>query len=192
MRLLRAADRAVSPWKNGGGQTAQVACSPEDAGLDDFQWRVSLATVAASGPFSAFPGIDRTFLVLSGDGLRLTLGGDAPLDLDTQSAPLAFAGERDVQADLLGGPTTDLNLMVRRGAVTGTVERIEITASLRLAPEATALLLVTVGSVSATSQGATETLAALDAILIGPGEDISVGSEGDPAQACLITISGHA
>ena len=47
-------------WKNGGGSTTEIAVFPPDAGFDDFDWRVSLATVAADGPFSAFPGIERT------------------------------------------------------------------------------------------------------------------------------------
>ena len=60
MRILRAPDYRVMPWKNGGGTTTEVAVSPEGAGLDHFDWRISMARVEQDGPFSTFPGIDRT------------------------------------------------------------------------------------------------------------------------------------
>ncbi|NEE21462.1 HutD family protein, partial [Streptomyces sp. SID7499] len=43
VRILRAADRAPVPWKNGGGIVREIATGPEDAGTDAFDWRVSLA-----------------------------------------------------------------------------------------------------------------------------------------------------
>ena len=58
VRILRAADRVPAAWKNGGGVTREVASWPEQAGLDGFDWRISLAEVAAGGPFSVFPGVD--------------------------------------------------------------------------------------------------------------------------------------
>ena len=65
------AELHATPWKNGGGTTRQVACWPPGAGSDDFDWRVSIATIAASGPFSTFPGIDRTIMLLDGPGVHL-------------------------------------------------------------------------------------------------------------------------
>ncbi|TIV74879.1 MAG: HutD family protein, partial [Mesorhizobium sp.] len=32
MRILRAADYRVMPWKNGGGTTTEIAVSPDGAG----------------------------------------------------------------------------------------------------------------------------------------------------------------
>jgi len=60
MRIIRAADCLVMPWKNGGGTTTEIAVAPEGASLNDFDWRISMAHVGADGPFSSFPGIDRT------------------------------------------------------------------------------------------------------------------------------------
>jgi uncharacterized protein len=68
MRILRAENYRRMPWKNGGGLTAEIAVSPESAGLDDFDWRVSMARVEAGGPFSLFPGVDRTLSILEGEG----------------------------------------------------------------------------------------------------------------------------
>ena len=61
----------AAPWKNGGGSTTEIAISPPDAGFDDFDWRISVATIAADGPFSAFAGIDRVITLLAGAGVLL-------------------------------------------------------------------------------------------------------------------------
>lgn len=102
------------PWKNGGGETRELAVAPPGAGLDDFDWRISCAQVASGGPFSAFPGVDRSLLVLDGGGLRLDFADGQPLTLDVAAAPLQFAGERAVSAALLDGPVVDFNVMTRR------------------------------------------------------------------------------
>ena len=101
------------PWKNGGGSTREVACWPQGAGLDDFDWRVSIASVAASGPFSVFAGVDRTIMLLAGEGLRLQAPGFDHL-LDTPNVPFAFSGDVALHCTLLGGESTDLNVMGRR------------------------------------------------------------------------------
>ncbi|UGA36971.1 HutD family protein [Chromobacterium haemolyticum] len=44
MTLIRLQDCPPSPWKNGGGSTRQLLISPAGAGLDDFDYRVSLAS----------------------------------------------------------------------------------------------------------------------------------------------------
>ena len=77
MRILRASTYRRMPWKNGGGETTEIAVSPEGAGLDDFAWRISMARVDGDGPFSAFAGVDRTLSILEGEGLRLEIAGRA-------------------------------------------------------------------------------------------------------------------
>ena len=113
-RLIPLAACRRMPWKNGGGETTEVAAFPEGAGLDAFDWRVSMARVAGDGPFSVFPGIDRTLAVLDGGGLRLSIQGRAPEDLTPGSPPLAFPADVPTSATLLDGPVTDLNVMTRR------------------------------------------------------------------------------
>lgn len=119
MKILRAADRMASPWKNGCGETATVAVYPEGAGLDDFDWRISIARVDGDGPFSAFPGIDRTLTILSGGSMDLN-----GIALTPASAPYTFDGEMPVMATVTGGPIHDLNVMTRRGRFTHRVERV--------------------------------------------------------------------
>ena len=104
------------PWKNGGGTTLEVAIHPPGAASAGFQWRVSIAEIEKDGPFSTFPGIDRTLVVLAGSGMRLTGLRDEPVDLRLYDL-VAFAGEAEVESRLRDGPTRDLNVMTRRGAL---------------------------------------------------------------------------
>lgn len=122
MRILRARDRVSSPWKNSGGVTAEIAVFPPGAGFDDFGWRVSAAHVAKGGPFSTFPGIDRTLAVLRGR-MALTIAGMGRVEMSSSSAPLAFPGDAATEARLLDGPVEDLNVMTRRGAYRARVTR---------------------------------------------------------------------
>ncbi len=123
LRILRAADRAAMPWKNGGGSTHEIAVGPPGANLSHFDWRVSMATVSHGGPFSTFPGIDRRLSVLDGE-LVLTIGDGRPLRLDPASPPLAFAGDVAVTAETPERPVRDLNVMARRDVVDVDVTRL--------------------------------------------------------------------
>jgi uncharacterized protein len=163
VRILRAADRLATPWKNGLGVTREIAVHPPGAGLDDFDWRISMATVGAGGPFSIFPGIDRTLAVLKGR-LSLSLDSVAPIELDPDSKPLAFPGDVPVQADLIAGPVTDLNVMTRRGRVQSAVERVEIDVAIELAVSSTTIILTRTDGVSVLHSGRSETLQTNDAV----------------------------
>lgn len=111
--VYRRADRVFRPWKNGGGETAEIVAAPSGAGMDDFDWRLSTAIVAADGPFSTFPKVDRVLTVLEGGAMRLDLAGQSHL-LDADSLPFAFAGDLPCQAALTAGPLLDFNVMTRR------------------------------------------------------------------------------
>ena len=113
VKIIGPNDRRITRWKNGQGWTAEIAISPEDATLDSFDWRISIAGTDQGGPFSTFPGIDRTLLILKG-AIRLTIGDDPPVVLDPNSAPVHFAGELPTAATLTEPPIMDLNVMTRR------------------------------------------------------------------------------
>jgi len=119
-RIHRAAERRFAPWKNGGGETAEVICHPEGAGFDDFQWRLSNAKVGGSGPFSVFPGIERVLTVLEGGAMVLRFEDGSVIETDPGSGPHPFDGGLACEAELPGTGLLDLNLMVRaplRGVV---------------------------------------------------------------------------
>lgn len=130
MRIIRAAACPVMPWKNGGGTTTEIAVAPDGATLNDFDWRISMAHVGADGPFSSFPGIDRTLSVLTGAGITLAFGDGERARLDRSSAPYPFAADRAVDGQLVDGPIDDLNVMTRRGRWQHRVERLSNASSL--------------------------------------------------------------
>jgi environmental stress-induced protein Ves len=167
---LPAAGRVQSPWKNGGGVTWQVASEPPGASFEfadfEFDWRISLARVAADGPFSSFPGVDRILTVLEG-AMRLSVAGRAPLVLDQTAAPYSFPGDADCAAELIE-PVTDLNLMVRRDSFRAEVETVHVQAETPLALDGdTVILLVASGEVEiAAGDGGVERLSQHDALRI--------------------------
>ena len=101
------------PWKNGAGTTVEIAVVPEHAGIDDFEWRVSRASVVADGDFSHFAGIDRSLALLQGSGLRLRQPG-AITQVDVKNNIAIFPGDVAVHATLIDGAISDFNVMSRR------------------------------------------------------------------------------
>jgi len=104
-----------TPWKNGGGTTRDLLWWPDAA---RWQLRVSVAAIDRDGPFSDFDGIDRWFAVVSGVGVALQMGGER-YEIRRGAPPLEFDGALAPMCWLLDGPTSDLNLLVRRDAGTG-------------------------------------------------------------------------
>lgn len=126
MRVLRAGDYRRMRWKNGAGETVEIAVDPPSAGLDDFAWRISMARVGADGPFSLFNDVDRTLSILEGEGLELAVDG-APATLLTQeTAPHAFPADKPVAARRIGGDIVDLNVMTRRNHWRHTASRMAV------------------------------------------------------------------
>lgn len=128
--VVRRADHRIVPWRNGGGTTREIAVRP-GAAPDRFAWRLSIATVATPGPFSAFDGYDRTIMVIDGAGMILNLAGidQPPLGL---YQPFAFAGETKVDCRLVDGPIHDFNVMVDRATARANVEVVALGAPRRL------------------------------------------------------------
>ncbi len=111
LSIVRFADAAVQPWKNGGGVTHELWRVPASG---EFNLRMSIATVASDGPFSVFPGIDRVLALLEGNGFGLSgPAGRRTVTLPGQS--IEFAGEEEWACALLNGPVRDFNVMVQRG-----------------------------------------------------------------------------
>ena len=133
----------ATPWKNGGGTTREIVCQPAGAGMDSFDWRISIARIAQAGPFSAFPGVDRVIMLLDGDGVRLHARG---IDhaLDTPGQPFAFSGDVALDCDLLGGASTDFNVMTRRSRLRAEVQVLN--AARQIPASTQGLLLVLRGA----------------------------------------------
>jgi environmental stress-induced protein Ves len=121
-QLIQYASLRPAPWKNGAGSSTEIAVSPPGAGYDQFDWRISLATIAHSGPFSAFPGVDRSLALVDGDGVLLDFGAERVV-LSPSEPLIEFPGEAAVHATIHAGTTTDFNVMTRRGRCRHRLER---------------------------------------------------------------------
>ncbi|MFE3560252.1 HutD family protein [Streptomyces sp. NPDC059193] len=164
-RVLRAAGRTATAWKNGGGVTREIAARPEGAGTGDFAWRASLAEVAADGPFSAFPGVDRTLTLAEGAGMDLTVAGAHRL-VDERFAPQDFAGDEPTDCRLLDGPVVNFNVMYRRGAAPAETAVVRGRLTLDAPPGETLLIVALEGPARLEpAEGPPVTLDPYDAVL---------------------------
>ena len=186
--VIRSATYRRMPWKNGGGETVEIAVSPEGAALAEFDWRVSMATVATDGPFSIFTGIDRTLSILEGNGMSLAIDGKAPVLLTGTSDPLAFPADVAVSAKLPDGPITDLNVMTRRQSLRHTVDRLVVdpSATVRLSTP-TFLLLCRGAPLAVEWNDQRADLKADDTLLLEGAEDTDIRLVGE-ATCFVISI----
>jgi environmental stress-induced protein Ves len=178
----------VTPWKNGGGSTRQVAIAPPDATVaGGFHWRVSCARMTADGPFSPFPGIDRSLWLVAGNGVVLTLP-DRDVRLVEPLAQLHFAGELPVTARLVDGPIEDLNVMVdrRRARVDAVVAPLLAGATSRhvLAHGGTAILLALDGSVDVSA-------AEINTVRLEAGDALRLGLDDEQVVACTASTAAR-
>jgi environmental stress-induced protein Ves len=105
----------VMPWKNGAGSTTELYIAPPGASVQSgFDWRISLAQVPASGPFSVFPDYQRTIVLLKGDPMHLVHEGRIRHELQALQ-PYDFHGAWQTEGLLTGQPVEDFNVMVRDG-----------------------------------------------------------------------------
>lgn len=116
MRSIRYDQLTEAPWRNGGGITREVAREMRDGAV---LWRLSIADVAAEGPFSDFAGLTRVLTVIEGGPMRLETPEGALLA--ERFAPVTFDGGLPVSASLPNGPLRDLNLMFDPARMAGTV-----------------------------------------------------------------------
>jgi environmental stress-induced protein Ves len=112
LKIIRRASFTAVPWKNGGGITHEAMRVPADG--DPFLWRVSVAHIDSSGPFSDFAGYSRSMVLLRGAGLTLKFGNGEQRDLRRTGDSVEFDGAMPAHCDLLQGPCVDLNFMVSK------------------------------------------------------------------------------
>jgi environmental stress-induced protein Ves len=175
VQIIRHASFRATPWKNGAGVTHEALRSPLDGPA--FQWRVSVATVGASGPFSDFSGYRRHMVLLRGAGVQLQFADGSAADLRAVGDQLAFDGGMAVHCELLGGECTDLNLMVSTALPAPDVRvlRLEAEYDLFAAPHHFILLFPITGAVTVTAaDGRPEILAPWDLALATAASDRTV------------------
>lgn len=171
MRVIRSSDYRRMRWKNGGGETAEIAVWPQGASIERFDWRISMAHVETPGPFSIFPEVDRTLSVIDGRGLELRFSGErTPVRLTRSSDPYAFPADAAVEAALIEGPVTDLNVMTRRDRARHVVHRLALPSAASLPCKGDwTLLFVHEGNVEVRCGPAGAALASGDTALLDGG-----------------------
>ncbi|MBN9359910.1 MULTISPECIES: HutD family protein [unclassified Devosia] len=192
MRLIRFADLTVQPWKNGGGATREVAAAKDTDQAPGFAWRLSIATVDRDGPFSFFPGVDRTLVLLEGGGLSLHIEGRADPIALLPGDQWSFPGETRVDGRVTAGATLDFNVMTARGVAAHTVRRLGAGRhELAVAPGMT-LALLSLGAGVVEVRGERPALGRYDCLIIGPGtlavEGAMLVVEIGPSQSLLTRL----
>ena len=181
MRVIRRGSLRATPWKNGGGETREIACFPPGSSLDDFAWRLSTATVMQDGAFSIFDGIDRRLYLLEGVGLNLRFGTGETCRIGT-SNHIDFKGEIPVHGSLIGGPVVDFNIMVRRDKQRAHIEERTVAGPTKIdIPWATAALFVRSGELIVAEMSSSETLQAFDTLMLDDDHGCAVSVDGNAA-----------
>lgn len=141
--VVKLADVAPTPWRNGGGVTRELAAWPPTG---DWSWRMSVAEVAQSGPFSKFDGVERWFAVLAGAGVQLDVAGKTHILRATDPA-FCFDGAAATDCQLMDGSTQDFNLMLQKSRASARMLRLgESYAGTVHAPKTIAIYAINTGA----------------------------------------------
>ncbi|AQS65514.1 MULTISPECIES: HutD/Ves family protein [Rhizobium/Agrobacterium group] len=185
MRVLRSAQYKRTMWKNGKGETVEIAVSPPDASVDDFDWRISTATVALDGPFSTFDEVDRTLSVLTGEGIELAIAGEPATVCSQNSPPFTFRADVPTTARLVDGPISDLNVMSRRGRFGHRVARCRLDGELEVGSDVAVVFVIVMSGCALKNSG--ERLESLDALHLDRAEKVVLRANG-PTTAFVVEL----
>ncbi|MBB4954958.1 environmental stress-induced protein Ves [Agrobacterium vitis] len=174
------------PWKNGKGLTEEIMAFPVGSTMETFDWRLSIAHVGVDGPFSVFPGVDRSIALLDGEGLRLDLPDRCPNTLAPYGQPFAFPGEWVISSTNIGGPTMDLNIMTRRGRYQHHMRRHRGAGPLTIDAKSQTLLVFKHAATIETA-GTSICLAAWTSMALETGENITITAK-DPLHVLIIEL----
>jgi len=179
-------DFRVQPWKNGGGSTTEL----ELEGGSKFLWRLSIADVERSGPFSDFAGYKRTIMLLEGDGMALAFDGQEPQRIAEPHRPFVFDGGWKTECRLLGGPVRDLNLMVDRERAWGSMQARALERPIELVPAARwEVILALKGTAEMHADGKTYRLRAGELLRLDDAQGITVALRPLEPGSCVAHVA---
>ncbi len=183
---------APEPWKNGAGITRTLA-SGRDAG-GNLAWRVSVAEIEHSGPFSVFPDIERIAVVLENGPLRLSDSAvqghvATPRVLARQYVPTTYPGELELFVDVACAPIRCLNVLTRRGSASADVRVLDADGQLAPSP-ATVLFATRGGTWGLTVSGVASTLhlAPYESMVLPAGCSIHAVRNGDAGRLVAVRL----
>ena len=145
-QILRAEDYREGRWPNGLGLSWDIAAAPDNAGAQDFEWRVALARIDSSVDFSHYPNVDRIFTLIEGKGLVLVFDDRKVLEVDKNFVPQEFPGDVKTACKMNNGPCRALNLFVRRGTWKTSVRVLNAHDDINIVSAQTSLVFALQGS----------------------------------------------
>ena len=185
--IVRYAQQAPMPWKNGLGATTQLAIFPAAATLESFEWRISIARLDLSAPFSLFPGIERWLATLEGE-MTLLREGFAPSRMTSESAPIRFSGELPAAGQVVRGPVLDLNVMYRASSWNATMRCVRDTDAREIALAAHSVVCSRSPSLAVELNGARFELGLYDALHVAEGCTARILDTAGQEEAYLIAL----
>jgi environmental stress-induced protein Ves len=125
INIISPAHYKTIPWKNGLGETTELAIS-EGGDVNDFDWRLSIASVSLDGDFSDFSGYARNLVLISGNGISLKhtdSQGNVQTDVLVNLLDMSiFDGGCKTLGELVSGSIKDFNIMTKVGEYVANVD----------------------------------------------------------------------
>ena len=109
------------PWKNGKGETIELAINQHGT-LENFDWRLSMATVSENGVFSDFSGYERNLVLIEGNSIHLSHNNKHTDQLDQLLDVATFDGGNITHGFLPAGTIKDFNIITATDKYTTRVE----------------------------------------------------------------------
>lgn len=117
IKILNPTQFKTIPWKNGQGETTELAIN-EGGSLDDFDWRLSIASVGNDGLFSNFSGYQRNLILIDGQGISLQHDDKSTDILENLLDIASFDGACQTYGKLTLGEIKDFNIITKTTKVT--------------------------------------------------------------------------
>ncbi len=110
IKIIPSANFVTTPWKNGKGITTELAISPNGT-LENFDWRLSIASVSENGLFSNFSGYLRNLVLIEGQGITLIHNENTRDELKALLDFATFDGGSSTYGEITQGVIKDFNVM---------------------------------------------------------------------------------
>ncbi|WP_424814772.1 HutD family protein [Roseococcus sp. YIM B11640] len=179
--IIRGATLQPRPWANGLGISHNIAQHGD--GACGFGWMIATAELSGDAAFSHYPGIDRVFTIIEGQGATLTLEGSGPLRC-RPFVPAGFPGDQATHCTMDGIPGRAFNLMLDRAGWRGSVTAQSLAAGHRMSLRATAIHCLA-GQLAIGE----DVLEAGDTML--PADNVTVAAQGAAAMALVVEVAAR-
>ncbi len=121
MKIIRFAQHQKMKWKNGLGESSQIAIFPEGAQLSNFLWRLSSAHIMRSSAFSIYEGYERLLCITKGPGLRLKYQNGRDEFINKHQV-IRFRGEEQIFCEVEDQEIFDIGFVFERTKIDATMK----------------------------------------------------------------------